>query len=75
MIRRMLALLALVATVAACSSSGGDGHSHSHGAAPSDLNAAGAGIFQGFGLDPAQPRPQFTLTDTTGASFAFGTKT
>jgi protein SCO1/2 len=70
-IRRLFVLALLVGTVAACSSSGG----HSHDAKPSDLSAAGAGIFQGFGLDPAQPRPQFTLTDTAGKSFAFGTAT
>jgi protein SCO1/2 len=71
-IRRVLVLLALAASVAACSSSG---HSHEHSATPSDLSAAGSGVFQGFGLDPAQPRPQFTLKDTSGATFEFGTKT
>ncbi len=74
MIRRLLVLFALLASVAACSSSG-DGHSHDHSAQPSDLSAAGAGVFHGFGLDPAQPRPQFTLKDTSGATFEFGTKT
>ena len=70
MIRRLLVLCVVVAFAAACSSSG-----HSHSAKPSDLSDAGYGIFKGFGLDPAQPRPQFTLTDTSGAPFAFGTKT
>ncbi|MDT4911829.1 MAG: hypothetical protein QOC66_957, partial [Pseudonocardiales bacterium] len=34
-----------------------------------------AAKFQGAGLDPAQPRPSFTLTDTAGKPFAFGTLT
>ena len=42
-------LALLLAAVAACSSSGG----HRTTAKPSDLSAAGAGVFQGFGLDPA----------------------
>ncbi|MGN6607671.1 MAG: SCO family protein [Jatrophihabitans sp.] len=63
----ILAALAL----AACSSSGG-------AATPkaSDLNDnAGSGPYQGLGLDPAQPRPSFTLTDTAGKPFAFGQQT
>jgi protein SCO1/2 len=31
--------------------------------------------YQGAGLTPAQPRPSFTLTDTAGRPFAFGTRT
>jgi protein SCO1/2 len=33
------------------------------------------GKYEGAGLQPAQPRPSFTLTDTTGKPFAFGTRT
>jgi protein SCO1/2 len=33
------------------------------------------GKYQGAGLDPAQPRPSFTLTDTAGKPFAFGSRT
>jgi protein SCO1 len=33
------------------------------------------GPYLGAGLDPAQPRPSFTLTDTTGKPFAFGSRT
>jgi protein SCO1 len=33
------------------------------------------GAYQGAGLDPAQPRPSFTLQDTSGKPFAFGTRT
>jgi protein SCO1/2 len=29
----------------------------------------------GFGITPAQPRPNFTLTDTSGKPFSFGTVT
>ncbi|HJQ43401.1 MAG TPA: SCO family protein [Jatrophihabitantaceae bacterium] len=67
------ALLALVA-VAGCSSSGS---TKTHSAKPSQLvGAAGtASGFQGMGLDPAQPRPSFTLTDTKGQLFPFAQKT
>lgn len=33
------------------------------------------GRFHGAGLQPPQPRPSFTLRDTSGAPFAFGTRT
>ncbi|MEO6885564.1 MAG: SCO family protein [Jatrophihabitantaceae bacterium] len=43
---------------------------------PSGLSDnTGSGPYQGTGLDPAQPRPSFTLTDTAGKSFAFGSRT
>jgi protein SCO1 len=61
------ALSALALSIAACSSSGGAAPR------PSDLlgqnQAAG---FDGAGLIPPQPRPNFTLTDTHGKPFAFG---
>jgi protein SCO1/2 len=71
-VKRVLAVaVALVALVlAGCSSSG------SPKATPSELNGQNqVGPYQGAGLDPAQPRPSFTLTDTAGKPFAFGTKT
>lgn len=86
MIRRTRALLpavllALAVVLAGCTSSttpanspisvgpGGSGQ-------PSSLTGnTGSGPYQGTGLDPAQPRPSFTLTDTKGASFAFGSQT
>ncbi len=75
MIRRVLVLVIAAAAVVGCSSSTGQ-HAHEHSAQPSDLNDnAGTGTFKGFGMDPAQPRPQFTLTDTSGQSYAFGTRT
>jgi protein SCO1/2 len=67
--RRLWAVVAALAlALAACSSSGG-------GSTRSDLNDnvnAGSGSrFSGVGLDPAQPRPSFTLLDTAGKPFAF----
>lgn len=69
MIRRLVGAAGLVLLVAGCSSSAP--------AKPqgSDLNGNASGTFQGAQLDPAQPRPQFTLTDTAGKTFAFGTAT
>jgi protein SCO1/2 len=34
-----------------------------------------AGAYRGTELDPPQPRPTFTLTDTTGARFDFAART
>lgn len=31
--------------------------------------------YQGLGMDPPQPRPNFILTDTSGKSFSFGSTT
>lgn len=71
--RRLLVgvLLAVIAVLlAACSSSAPTA------AKGSDLNDnAGTGTFQGAGLQPPQPRPQFTLTDTAGTPFNFGAQT
>jgi protein SCO1/2 len=65
------ALLALPA-VAGCTS----GRGGSVSTKPSQLNDQnGGGLYEGFGLSPAQPRPAFTLTDTTGRPFSFGTAT
>ena len=76
MIRRSTVLVAVLLVVglavAGCSSSGSGGKS----ATPSQLNDQnGGGKYEGFGLTPAQPRPSFTLTDTAGKSYAFGTAT
>ena len=69
--RVLLAALALLALVlAGCSSSG------SPKSKPSELLGQNqSSKYQGAGLDPAQPRPSFTLTDTSGKKFAFGTET
>ncbi len=68
--RRLAALLAALAlVVAGCSGA-------SHSSTPSDLtDQGGGGRYEGFGLTPAQPRPSFTLTDTSGKRYAFGTRT
>ncbi|HST47621.1 SCO family protein [Jatrophihabitans sp.] len=70
-----LAAAVLLATLAGCGSGGSDG-SPAASASASELNdhAAGSG-YSGLGLDPPQPRPQFTLTDTAGKAFRFGADT
>ncbi|MDQ6848930.1 MAG: SCO family protein [Actinomycetota bacterium] len=67
----LLALsLVLFAALTGCSSAGGPSPSSS------GLNdQTGAGPYQGVGLEPARPRPSFTLTDTSGARFPFGDRT
>jgi protein SCO1/2 len=64
-------LLVLAAFLAGCSSSA-KGGAHSSG-----LNdqQGQTGPYQGVGLDVPRPRPSFTLTDTTGKPFAFGSRT
>ena len=43
---------------------------------PSELNDnQGGGTFAGVGVSTPLPRPAFTLTDTAGKPFAFGTRT
>jgi protein SCO1/2 len=41
----------------------------------SELNDHTDATYQGLGLLPPQPRPQFTLTDTAGREFKFGAAT
>ena len=55
----MLAVLAVV--LAACASSAASGQR--------------SGTYQGVGLEPPQPRPSFTLSDTDGKAFHFGRRT
>jgi protein SCO1 len=65
---RVLAALAVVVTLAACSSAAKP--------SPSDLNdVPSSGPYQGVGMLPPQPRPSFTLTDTAGRPFSFGQAT
>jgi protein SCO1/2 len=70
-LRAVLVLLVLLVLVAAgCSSSG------KPKATGSDLLGQNqVGAYQGAGLDPAQPRPSFRLTDTAGRAFSFGSTT
>ena len=61
---------ALALLLAGCGSSGGP--------SPQASDLVGqdqVGDFHGAGLDPPQPRPSFTLHDTSGKPFAFGTET
>lgn len=69
--RRLVAALFTLAVLAgACSSSG------SPKPTPSELlDRNPTGKYEGAGLVPPQPRPSFTLTDTAGKPFAFGTVT
>ncbi|WP_375496545.1 SCO family protein [uncultured Jatrophihabitans sp.] len=77
MTRRSTALAALLLVlgllVGGCSSSG-TGKSAT-GSQLNDQVNNGNSKYDGFGLTPPQPRPSFTLTDTAGTSFAFGTAT
>ena len=69
--RAVLALAALASLVlAGCSSSGSPEPKTSELAGQNQV-----GPYQGAGLIPPQPRPSFTLTDTAGKPFAFGTTT
>jgi len=67
--RLVLIVLTLIAglSLAACTGSSNK---------PADLSDNdGSGTFQGFGVTPPQPRPQFTLKDTSGKTFKFGAET
>jgi protein SCO1/2 len=68
-------LVALSLLLAGCS-----GSSTPPKQSPSELGGGAQpggpnGGFNGVGLDPAQPRPSFTLTDMSGAKFSFSTAT
>ena len=65
--RRLLALLLLGAGLVACSSTP-DGPAFA--AAPT-----AEGTYRGTALDPARPRPTFSLTDTTGRPYDFARRT
>ncbi|MCW2539675.1 MAG: senC [Frankiales bacterium] len=72
--RRLLAVLCSVLLVAGLASACTSGN-----AAPepssSELNDHTDATFQGLGLTPPQPRPQFTLLDTSGKPYKFGSAT
>jgi len=71
--KKIVAVIAAVGAIAltACSSSSPSS------SAKTGLNdrAGSTGKYMGFPQDPPQPRPSFTLTDTSGKPFAFGTAT
>lgn len=82
--RRLAAVLAGLSLLALVGcSSGSKGASASEGASDSGGASASASelndhtdqTYSGLGLTPPQPRPQFTLTDQSGAAYKFGTVT
>jgi protein SCO1 len=67
-VRRLLAAAAIIGTVAlsACSAA----------ASPAlSTSPTPQGTYRGLELDPAQPRPTFTLTDTAGTPYDFAART
>jgi protein SCO1/2 len=67
-VRRWLALALLGAALVGCSS--GAAGTPAFSAAPTPQ-----GTYRGTELDPAQPRPTFTLTDTAGRPYDFAKRT
>jgi protein SCO1 len=71
--RLRLVLAALVLLLAGCASAGGQAPASPR---PSGLNdQVGSGKYDGVGLIPALPRPQFVLTTTAGAKYSFAQQT
>jgi len=70
-VRRLVAGVLAALVLAGCSSGGHPSPAPSG----SDLNDHPNQTYSGLGLTPAQPRPQFTLTDTAGQPYAFGKAT
>jgi protein SCO1/2 len=72
----LAAALLTGALLAGCTSSSGSAGAPSQPSSQtSELTDHSGGSFQGVGLTPAQPRPQFSLTDTAGKPYRFGTAT
>jgi protein SCO1/2 len=74
-VKRLLAALLAVLVVAGCSSSSKSGDKGVPQASELVGAAGTASGFKGVGLDPAQPRPSFTLSDTKGKLFSFADRT
>jgi protein SCO1/2 len=72
--RRPLIAALLLSILLVCGCSGGGGSAQPT-ASGSELNDHTNPTYQGLGLTPPQPRPQFTLMDTAGAPFKFGSAT
>jgi len=70
----LAASLACLVVLAGCGSSHSGDQSSPQPSQLNDQPSPGDG-FQGVGLTPPQPRPSFTLTDTAGKAFAFGSRT
>jgi protein SCO1/2 len=69
-----VALLVLAGCGGSSGSGGGSGGSGGS-TKPSELSDHTDTRYSGLGLTPAQPRPQFTLTDTAGRPYQFGKAT
>ncbi len=70
--RRWLVAICTAVALAGCSSADGSPAAPS----PSGLRGdTGTGPYAGFELTPPRPRPSFTLSDTSGKSFEFGSRT
>jgi protein SCO1 len=48
---------------------------HAHGGSPVEVSGGGQGPYKGINLTTPYVKPQFTLTDATGASYDFGART
>lgn len=68
--RKALAVLLAAALAGVLTGCGGTAPATALSAAPTP-----AGAYRGLQLDPAQPRPTFTLVDTAGARFDFAART
>jgi protein SCO1/2 len=74
--RALLAgVLGVAVLVTGCSSGSHSNAQSSPSSRPSQLDDHTDQTYQGLGLDPAQPRPQFTLIDTSGRAYRFGQQT
>jgi protein SCO1/2 len=67
----LLALAAAAATLAGCSAAAPPAAERPAVSA----EPTAAGTYRGLQLDPPQPRPTFTLTDTSGARYDFAART
>jgi protein SCO1/2 len=76
--RRGLPALALAAglLLAGCGGdAGAAAEGHDHSAAPASVSSTDDGIYQGLHLTDPYQKPEFTLTDSTGAAFDFAART
>jgi protein SCO1 len=78
--RRGLPAVALVAGVllAGCGGSAAPTaaeHHHATASAPASVQGRGSGTYDGVELADPYQKPEFTLTDSTGAAFDFGQRT
>ena len=75
-----VAAVGLTVALAACSATTKNAADNMSGVNTKDgtstgLGQSAAGKYDGFGLTPPQPRPNFVLTDEAGKSYSFGPRT